>query len=179
MLLLYRPDQTTVTRMLYNLHSTMLLLYRIWFQGETLKSIIYIPLCFYFIEWTHLHHIPEQRFTFHYASTLSGGIAFDEGDRVHLHSTMLLLYRIHHWREQKVFWFTFHYASTLSESKMTFDYNSEIYIPLCFYFIRVELCPSLASLSIYIPLCFYFIDPFFKHCAHTNAIYIPLCFYFI
>ena len=56
-------------------------------------SVIYIPLCFYFI---HLRfqgalHVLLQ-FTFHYASTLSKKNVIRPMLQIHLHSTMLLLY---------------------------------------------------------------------------------------
>ena len=54
-----------------NLHSTMLLLYR-FVKYETATSIlIYIPLCFYFIQVGIAQVGTSQVFTFHYASTLS------------------------------------------------------------------------------------------------------------
>ena len=78
---------------------------------------------------------------------------------------------------------------------------SDIYIPLCFYFICVLAYPVFLFAQIYIPLCFYFILPLLRHSAlrsaftfhyastlshyfkklpyHRGRIYIPLCFYFI
>ena len=77
--------------------------------------LIYIPLCFYFI-WVTGYDINDyDKFTFHYASTLSLSERYNIVDDPHLHSTMLLLYRI--WRtDWPGQW-------------------SAIYIPLCFYFI--------------------------------------------
>ena len=100
---------------LKNLHSTMLLLYRASPQHMLHHiSIIYIPLCFYFIEKGQCSIIVNSEFTFHYASTLSGWImcSIPSGYR-----------------------FTFHYASTLSCSLPVSRICSPIYIPLCFYFI--------------------------------------------
>ena len=54
-----------------------------------------------------------------------------------------------------------------------------IYIPLCFYFIRLALSYALFSLHIYIPLCFYFIAYVRLVQLVSRHIYIPLCFYFI
>ena len=98
-----------------HLHSTMLLLYRQCSMKMAALTMIYIPLCFYFILPTesgprarHLIYIPlcfyfigrrewlhsgTAQFTFHYASTLSLAIR----------KARLCRYR-----------FTFHYASTLS-----------------------------------------------------------------
>ena len=118
------------------LHSTMLLLYQ-EFQRRTNNAI--------------------NKFTFHYASTLSRFFLsseptcsiyiplcfyFIKGQNTtysvipHLHSTMLLLYRY---------------------TIMGLTIISLIYIPLCFYFIfPQQTFPRRPSL-IYIPLCFYFI----------------------
>ena len=79
----------------FHLHSTMLLLYRIIFLHAFQSSHIYIPLCFYFICTPFTNATACAKFTFHYASTLSG-TQFDPNT----------LYSI----------FTFHYASTLSSS---------------------------------------------------------------
>ena len=125
-------------------------------------DFIYIPLCFYFIWYGNIHIVPLLNlhstmlllyrfpplsicisiiFTFHYASTLSS-----------ISSSSRLC----------IAWFTFHYASTLSSERLsefsssfsfTFHYASTlsfaqrslcavctlIYIPLCFYFIIVQL----------------------------------------
>ena len=163
------------------LHSTMLLLYQFAYEVRNNMGEIYIPLCFYFIE----------------TQLISVGYKL-----IDLHSTMLLLYQI--WAVYSVCWckFTFHYASTLSgigsvrypfHDLFTFHYAStlstkwehttdgswNIYIPLCFYFIR-KLNPKcgfvlhlhstmlllyrmsgsqkLSGTWIYIPLCFYFIE---------------------
>ena len=56
---------------LFNLHSTMLLLYLISLMLFTRPFFIYIPLCFYFIETLEVENIHPEIFTFHYASTLS------------------------------------------------------------------------------------------------------------
>ena len=101
------------------------------------KSVIYIPLCFYFISWSfRLQRWERVAFTFHYASTLSE-----------------MRWPFSH----PCYPFTFHYASTLSAdgvkyyvsaSKFTFHYASTLSWPRHFY-------PS--QRWIYIPLCFYFI----------------------
>ena len=100
----------------------------------------------------------RQKFTFHYASTLSYRNISALLSFVHLHSTMLLLYR----------------KRMIAEKR----YGS-IYIPLCFYFIFFAIVNTICVSSIYIPLCFYFIQRFPKKRRRQDTIYIPLCFYFI
>ena len=79
---------------------------------------IYIPLCFYFITLTPIiNHYPD-RFTFHYASTLSEKQQHVVLGMLNLHSTMLLLY---------LCW------------DVVVASNISIYIPLCFYFIHGNL----------------------------------------
>ena len=159
MLLLY-PHQ--VDRVIYDrchLHSTMLLLYRRRSAG----------------------YADHDKFTFHYASTLSVlNDTFTPVSTLDLHSTMLLLYP---------------WPSPGSPGSLC------IYIPLCFYFI--PLCSTTKENSrrnlhstmlllypyhchartvkrfIYIPLCFYFILQRRTERPCTLHIYIPLCFYFI
>ena len=53
---------------------------------------IYIPLCFYFISNTNMGMMQGFKFTFHYASTLSKTNIVKNMEKDHLHSTMLLLY---------------------------------------------------------------------------------------
>ena len=77
---------------------------------------IYIPLCFYFI----MRRTDMQ-----------------ELEKIHLHSTMLPLYRNY-------------FAPCM--------YLIRIYIPLCFYFIVFIQPTPITTPKIYIPLCFYFID---------------------
>ena len=115
MLLLYRAEEQGQKYGTTHLHSTMLLLYPITFADKRPVIIIYIPLCFYFIERPEVGlkekvsiYIPlcfyfiaylqrcflcRTSFTFHYASTLSNIWCRVTG-RISL--------------------FTFHYASTLS-----------------------------------------------------------------
>ena len=96
------------------LHSTMLLLYHPAGAARALIDRIYIPLCFYFIACDFSGLVSGTAFTFHYASTLSQGIARLLSWCFHLHSTMLLLYLMRPVND----------VSSMS-----------IYIPLCFYFI--------------------------------------------
>ena len=144
---------------LQDLHSTMLLLYRIKRANKRSKSAIYIPLCFYFIRdqsfrgTQHLLHLHSTMlllyltfnfvdrlhpfaFTFHYASTLSWVVSGASPDPL---------------------WFTFHYASTLSHKPDGISTTGLIYIPLCFYFITCRPVVQRIDVDIYIPLCFYFI----------------------
>ena len=81
---------------MHNLHSTMLLLYRTELQAVVLTMcLIYIPLCFYFID---------------------NRIAVNFAKYIDLHSTMLLLYHgIAGVMNLAAASFTFHYASTLSD----------------------------------------------------------------
>ena len=99
---------------------------------------LYIPLCFYYI----LMMISPSSFPY---STL--------------HSTMLLLYRnsdscnyniicftfhyastisiVHTAHTKRIRTFTFHYASTISKALKEWDITMhQLYIPLCFYYIR-------------------------------------------
>ena len=141
-----------------DLHSTMLLLYRITFRVESLQFSIYIPLCFYYI-------IQEC------------GIVCDIS---YLHSTMLLLYRIDSKCSVASSEFTFHYASTISEFADSFmGVLILIYIPLCFYYINCSHVCYVVNEFIYIPLCFYYIQTGKIGKVVLVSIYIPLCFYYI
>ena len=122
-------------------------------------SLIYIPLCFYFILDRTFHIRKNIEFTFHYASTLSVtgwnlvfiyriyiplcfyfiGISFSNTRPcLHLHSTMLLLYRIDvsNWQAG-----INHLHSTMlllyPAHRCHLPGNPHtIYVPLCFYFIQ-------------------------------------------
>ena len=142
---------------------------------------IYIPLCFYFILTKSTKSSCNCLFTFHYASTLSLISTQNTSHNHNLHSTMLLLY---------------HHITAIWHSVIV------IYIPLCFYFIGwsrrwkplnlLNLHSTMLLLypdrhqtqkagqrDIYIPLCFYFILPKSPWSSEAVSIYIPLCFYFI
>ena len=141
------------------LHSTMLLLYLIFLFKTGHIKFIYIPLCFYFIPEHDACYFFSDLFTFHYASTLSRRLAERRSEQcINLHSTMLLLYQKWDWQKLR---------------------KTQIYIPLCFYFILPVMHPTVCRKVIYIPLCFYFID--YENTVHHHKIriYIPLCFYFI
>ena len=86
-------------------------------DSQTDGSTIYIPLCFYFIclflshgQRAFLIYIPLCFYFIEAPIGIAGEI------RIHLHSTMLLLYR---------------------KSQITCSMGSDIYIPLCFYFIII------------------------------------------
>ena len=64
------------------------------YQVLTEFTHFYIPLCFYFILIEPIGIAVMWYFTFHYASTLSDDCPVAENERIVLHSTMLLLYRI-------------------------------------------------------------------------------------
>ena len=140
---------------------------------------IYIPLCFYFITRPDIHW----------------------KNHINLHSTMLLLYRVHLDHAAPVHWFTFHYASTLSTTgennwtdteEFTFHYASTLSDTLSWvwwlfsqftfhYASTLSYCryESDGRSGIYIPLCFYFIQRLNIEQPADCLIYIPLCFYFI
>ena len=114
MLLLYLIRYLEAERIIRNLHSIMLLLYRVYdgskscaasftfHYASTLSvtsliaifaTLIYIPLCFYFIDKSARRKCFGRGFTFHYASTLSRFLHLVKSLRFHLHSIMLLLYQ--------------------------------------------------------------------------------------
>ena len=111
------------------LHSTMLLLYRKQrLKQKSVQLEIYIPLCFYFIMIESYTLILSSGFTFHYASTLSGRKDRSNDGYTDLHSTMLLLY------PQRNYVHLLYYS---------------IYIPLCFYFIRVKFFTLPADIDLH------------------------------
>ena len=127
-----------------NLHSTMLLLYRAHLLHQGSPMSIYIPLCFYFIIGRILSHVFGIKIyiplCFYFikcrlSSMVMQGIIYIPlcfyfihqrqmcrvATCVHLHSTMLLLYRSRRQnRPRMISRFTFHYASTLSGSVIDF-----------------------------------------------------------
>ena len=117
------------------LHSTMLLLYRLYRVEGDAKTYLYIPLCFYYIMYDVKGVVADMIFTFHYASTISD-ICLDCLPPVSpLHSTMLLLYLTAEAWGVSTDVFTFHYASTISSAEnadgatsfiFTFHYASTI-----------------------------------------------------
>ena len=182
MLLLYRVVEDSKEYLQINLHSTMLLLYpggTAYFVRRNLN--LHSTMLLLYLR-AYSYRTTDLRFTFHYASTLSSSAStwMTDGYRIYiplcfyfiprpdsskiprcpyLHSTMLLLY--HYICDNCGAYldpFTFHYASTLSRLGWLWGVRSErIYIPLCFYFIKVSLSSGRRKRSIYIPLCFYFI----------------------
>ena len=96
------------------LHSTMLLLYRLWDSLKRPQKTIYIPLCFYFIALRQKNR--PYFVNLHSTMPLLYPCDTDITKRkiIHLHSTMLLLYLASLLQHQHLVQFTFHYASTLS-----------------------------------------------------------------
>ena len=97
----------------------MLLLYLMASGLRTVFCLIYIPLCFYFIHACCFNSIRDRKFTFHYASTLSGTSAWNF---VRLPSIYIPL--CFYFIEEPVFRYR--------------EASKEIYIPLCFYFIDIR-----------------------------------------
>ena len=210
-------------------------------------TLIYIPLCFYFIvalsqmtgyESYDLHstmlllyrRYPPRlnrqytAFTFHYASTLSAKYNERTAMYAYLHSTMLLLY--HHRDQRQENWkrnlhstmlllypgicgygflyfsFTFHYASTLSPGLIFFaTFCPHLHSTMLLLYPRAStsICCSLVNLHSTMLLLYQggvrcrrrSDSEFTFHYASTlssfnpftsipvSSIYIPLCFYFI
>ena len=118
MLLLYRKEAGLQDDSKDHLHSTMLLLYPYQMQSKAADHSIYIPLCFYFIQLQMLQGILNQN----------------------LHSTMLLLYPVYRSRLREA---DIHLHSTMlllyPQVRDREGIDETIYIPLCFYFIRIGL----------------------------------------
>ena len=99
---------------------------------------------------------------------------------IHLHSTMLLLYRFPGFFISQI-------LKNLHSTMLLLYHNlygstaldEIIYIPLCFYFIDIADAMFECGMTIYIPLCFYFISCCLEAVQGCDLIYIPLCFYFI
>ena len=122
MLLLYPTVQNYTRTIQSHLHSTMLLLYPcIRPDVDGGMSVIYIPLCFYFILNCNFALRMQTLFTFHYASTLSKPIS-EFPARIFIYIP-LCFYFI---RNRRVYRLP----------------CSHIYIPLCFYFIPLQLPSS-------------------------------------
>ena len=201
MLLLYLIGRRVARHWRQYLHSTMLLLYPLF--SKTLESLGF-TFTFHYASTLSVLAAEKRNvytlFTFHYASTLSisrwrihdlDGIyiplcfyfikfklstSFD--CIFHLHSTMLLLYRIRSIYPGYSYIFTFHYASTLSPQVLICKDQLLIYIPLCFYFIyfRSSITRSHSNLHSTMLLLYRRTCPL---CIDCENIYIPLCFYFI
>ena len=157
MLLLYLCDREICVAVLAHLHSTMLLLYP--------KVSGWNPL-----KW---------KFTFHYASTLSG--MFPKQNQPVIIYIPLCFYFICVKREFGIYddEFTFHYASTLSAHPSGCPKIDKIYIPLCFYFIQAPLSSVACQVSnLHSTMLLLYQIPFPTSPAFS-LIYIPLCFYFI
>ena len=141
---------------------------------------IYIPLCFYFILTKSTKSSCNCLFTFHYASTLSLISTQNTSHNHNLHSTMLLLYLLPvvYCIDHSVF--TFHYASTLSKkSRLSPRLIHDLHSTMLLLYRGGERDGRHER------------DEFTFHYASTlsvfnsvkstatSVIYIPLCFYFI
>ena len=74
-----------------------------------------------------------------------------------LHSNMFLLFRDTHFKDYlSTKEFTFQYVSIISDKTFMFDKFATIYIPICFYYFRIDSPTSISNVSIYIPICFYY-----------------------
>ena len=124
--------------------------------------------------------IREDIFTFHYASTISLNQGSGTARRLHLHSTLLLLYRsrlsgtqgcvsdlhstmllLYHstYADKRAWVFDLHSTMLLLYPEAVYAPNdiNRIYIPLCFYYIGQSWSGWDNGYQIYIPLCFYYI----------------------
>ena len=162
-----------------HLHSTMLLLYPWGDRVVFFELRIYIPLCFYFINLGRDYINVVNKFTFHYASTLSLPYAFLILKHRNLHSTMLLLYRIDSHRLGDQFR-NLHSTMLLLYHDGTCNrgVGTVIYIPLCFYFIRIDKCVKTDTTDLHSTMLLLYRSGRRQN-VHTKQIYIPLCFYFI
>ena len=115
MLLLYPYRTPLIFYAGIGLHSTMLLLYRyIQIRSEYLP-LLYIPLCFYYIQFCHkIIYLSNDLYIplcFYYIYLEACLISLTSS----LHSTMLLLY--------------------LNGGPASIRHIAQLYIPLCFYYI--------------------------------------------
>ena len=179
MLLLYLGSATQDIVMELHLHSIMLLLYPWETLVDWTASNIYIPLCFYFINYRQIPAYPQYEFTFHYASTLSLSDSqrtqlkhiyiplcfyFIDKDgyivyaKTHLHSIMLLLYREReswsHIRQKNLHSIMLLLYPFVSASTVPETINLHSIMLLLYLFNPIT---SNIQIYIYIPLCFYFI----------------------
>ena len=133
--------------------------YFIWIlQPPQYRFLIYIPLCFYFICST----APAKNIAVNLHSTMLLLYPFSPHRAaikcLYLHSTMLLLYRI--WGGCMTEFIMYLHSTMLllyPGSADAIGKRFSIYIPLCFYFIKIGHDNHWFAKHIYIPLCFYFI----------------------
>ena len=135
-------------------------------------SLIYIPLCFYFIDISFFRLFRHDAFTFHYASTLSIRGSLFQMRRTYLHSTMLLLYQ--RWLRASLYRIQ-HLHSTMLLLYRFFQPRKDCCVfhlhstMLLLYPYRV-VCPECVS-HIYIPLCFYFIQSYRTTTSNLTSIF--------
>ena len=125
-----------------HLHSTLLLLYPDgWHKRTPLHSNLHSTMLLLYQEHVDYKRLIEK-FTFHYASTLSDCIVFKN------HICIIYI--------PLCFYFIGKTAWGMCRSP------ASIYIPLCFYFIGQRRVYRNRQSDIYIPLCFYFIPFLFS-----------------
>ena len=149
--------QNTMELLIFTFHYASTISY-IFPPLPRLQSLLYIPLCFYYILWVDNGQPISDHFTFHYASTISCSSEGLMSLFSPLHSTMLLLYPAYNGKGAYTNNFTFHYASTISyQVYFPLVLRIWLYIPLCFYYIECSYCITADGKALYIPLCFYYI----------------------
>ena len=125
----------------FDLHSTMLLLYRSHNRNHAHSPGIYIPLCFYFIVWpsSNISSIASYLHSTMLLLYLTPRHSAHTPD-LHLHSTMLLLYLVLHEKGTIPHIYLHSTMLLLYPSRaVTFPPFDAIYIPLCFYFIGYKV----------------------------------------
>ena len=166
------------------------------------QLLIYIPLCFYFITRLERNKHKQNKFTFHYASTLSSGNCSSYWSKQLIYIP-LCFYFIRRVIYLDVRWpiiyiplcfyfinkaalykdrscpFTFHYASTLSMMRPDLVWTDTHLHSTMLLLYRNRTDRKGSADFIYIPLCFYFISFITSLPSRALQIYIPLCFYFI
>ena len=127
-------------------------------QKEAQFTAIYIPICFYYFPSIPSALIPSgSSFTFQYVSIIS---------RFPFLATLITYIFTFQYVSIISFLFspsvsvapsfTFQYVSIISDKTFMFDKFATIYIPICFYYFRIDSPTSISNVSIYIPICFYY-----------------------
>ena len=167
------------------------------------KILIYIPLCFYFIEVSVLHNVAY--INLHSTMLLLyRGCAADEFRRIRLIYIPLCFYFIACLRSSHILYSHLHSTMLLLYlgNRIRYQRLRQIYIPLCFYFIplrAVQHCrwstftfhyaSTLSDLAnrltwtmirdLHSTMLLLYRSLRTCECGDWNWIYIPLCFYFI
>ena len=123
MLLLYPFTSSFASPFSFSyLHSTMLLLYHNLYGSIVLDEIIYIPLCFYFIQPCQVHRRRRVLIYIPLCFYFIGRHRIDDVCRFFIYIPLCFYF-------------------ILGQPLFSFD-EFIIYIPLCFYFIEVVLRPA-------------------------------------